>query len=114
MCICRSTQLQETESKFTFQQQAHDASRQLDDVKAKLAQAVEDHGKTKQAWTSREEQLSKYEEEITSLKSLNNSKDQEIELLRNTVSQHENDIVVMKNNMSQELQSAPPEVDDSK
>ncbi|CAB4030899.1 Hypothetical predicted protein [Paramuricea clavata] len=97
-----------------FQKQSEDASRQLDELKAKLAQAEEDHGKTKQSLTSREEQLSKHEGEISNLKGLNCSKDEELELLRKTVSQHENEIVVMKNNMSQELQSAPPEVDDAK
>ena len=83
-------------------------------MRAKLAQAEEEHGKTKQSLTSREEQLNKHEGEINNLKSINSSKDEEIEVLHKTVCQHESEIVVMKNNMSQELQSAPPEVDDAK
>ena len=95
-----------------FQKQSDGASRERDELKAKLAQAEDDHGKTKQSLTSREEQLNKHQEEISNLKGLNSNKDEEIELLRKAVSEHENEIVVMKNNV--ELQSAPPEVDDTK
>ena len=99
---------------LTFQKQSEETSKQVDELKAKLAQAEEDHGKTKQSLASKEEQLSKHEGEICNLKTINSSKDEELELLRKTVTVHENEIVVMKNNMSQELQAALPEVDDTK
>lgn len=98
----------------SFQQQCDDASRQLDELKGKLAQAEDNHGKTKQSLASKEQQLGQHEEEINKLRGLNSSKDEELELLRKTVSQHETEIVVMKNNISQELQSAPPEVDETR